>query len=98
MEFEVCQKCPDYFKMGPPIPANQRGELNRQKTNNELNNKSVRDLDLNVRAINALFRNSIWTVGEVLKRTPEELLKLRFFGPTSLGELREALYKEGINF
>lgn len=31
LEFAICQTCPDYDKMGEPIPASERGWIKRRK-------------------------------------------------------------------
>ena len=48
-------------------------------------------LDLSVRAYNCLRRSGLMTVGQVLERTEEELLKLRNFGRKAYDEMRDRL-------
>lgn len=51
-------------------------------------------LDLSVRAYNCLRRSGLMTVGQVLERTEDELLKLRNFGRKSYDELRDRLIEQ----
>ena len=48
-------------------------------------------LDLSVRAYSCLRRSGLTTVGQVLERTEEELLKLRNFGRKAYDEMRDRL-------
>jgi len=58
--------------------------------------KSVRDLDLSVRASNALEGNGIDTLGNLIERTEPDLLKLRNFGATTLTEVKTRLEALGL--
>ena len=60
------------------IPPEQRALLERP----------VIDLNLSVRSRKCLSRLGIATIGEVVSRTPDELLSVRNFGVTSLNEIR----------
>lgn len=63
------------------IPPEQRAMLERPVT----------DLNLSVRSRKCLSRLGITTIGEVVSRTPDELLSVRNFGVTSLNEIRQKL-------
>jgi len=52
------------------------------KTND---NRPISELDLSVRAENALLRNGINTIGELREKTPLQLLRLQWLGEKSLG-------------
>jgi DNA-directed RNA polymerase subunit alpha len=54
-------------------------------------NKPVSDLNLSVRARKCMNRLNISTLGELVKRTADELLEAKNFGMTSLTEVREKL-------
>jgi len=58
--------------------------------------KSVRELDLSVRASNALEGNGIDTLGDLIARTEADLLKLRNFGATTLKEVTTRLEALGL--
>ncbi len=53
--------------------------------------RPVADLNLSVRSRKCLARLGINTLGEVISRTPDELLSVRNFGVTSLNEIRQKL-------
>ncbi len=53
--------------------------------------RPVADLDLSVRARKCMNRLGIQTIGELVRRTADELLECKNFGVTSLKEIREKL-------
>lgn len=57
----------------------------------ELLNRSVEELELSVRSSNCLRRANIKTLGELVARTEQEMLKYRNFGKQSLKEITEIL-------
>lgn len=61
-----------------------------------LMNKLVVDLNLSVRSRKCMSRLNIQTVGQLVSRTPDELLASRNFGVTSLNEIRLKLGEIGI--
>ena len=56
----------------------------------------ISELNLSVRARKCMSRLGITTIGEVVQRTPDELLSSRNFGVTSLNEVRNKLGEIGI--
>ncbi len=56
-----------------------------------LMNRPISDLNLSVRSRKCMTRLSIQTIGQILQRTPDELLASRNFGVTSLNEIRAKL-------
>ena len=58
----------------------------------------VSALDLSVRASNALEAEGIQTVGELVRRTEEQLLKLKNFGRTSVKEVEKKLQALELSF
>ncbi len=54
-------------------------------------NQPISDLNLSVRARKCMTRLGIMTIGELLQKTPDELLGSRNFGVTSLNEIRARL-------
>lgn len=53
--------------------------------------RPVSDLNLSVRARKCMARLSITTLGELIQRSPDELLATKNFGVTSLNEIRQQL-------
>ncbi len=58
--------------------------------------KGIEELDLSVRALNSLHNESIKTIGELVTRTDEDLLKFKNFGRKSLEEIKAALANFGL--
>ncbi len=56
----------------------------------------VGDLNLSVRSRKCMTRLGITTVGELLNRTPDELLSAKNFGVTSLNEIRAKLTEHNL--
>jgi DNA-directed RNA polymerase subunit alpha len=57
----------------------------------------IESLDLTVRSSNCLESNHILTVGELVRMTEADLLKIRSFGKTSLREIRRKLADMGLS-
>ena len=53
--------------------------------------RSVTDLNLSVRARKCMSRLNIQTIGELIRKTADEMLDCKNFGVTSLNEIREKL-------
>jgi DNA-directed RNA polymerase subunit alpha len=58
---------------------------------------SIESLDLTVRSYNCLESNHIQTVGQLVKMTEADLLKIRSFGKTSLREILRKLSDMGLS-
>jgi len=63
----------------------------------ELLSRSVEELELSVRASNCLRRANIKTLGDLVRRTEQEMLKYRNFGKQSLKEINEILAGMGLH-
>jgi DNA-directed RNA polymerase subunit alpha len=57
----------------------------------------IEALDFTVRSNNCLESNHIVTVGQLVKMTESDLLKIRSFGKTSLREIRRKLADMGLS-
>lgn len=57
---------------------------------------NVEELELSVRSANCLRSANITTLGELVKRTEQEMLKTRNFGKKSLNEIKEKLIAYGL--
>jgi DNA-directed RNA polymerase subunit alpha len=63
---------------------------------NDLLDKSISELELSVRAKKALENLGVLTVGQLVAKTEDELLKCKNFGVTSLNEIKQALTNVGL--
>ncbi len=59
-------------------------------------NRPIAELSLSVRARKCMIRLGITTIGELLRRTGDDLLECKNFGVTSLNEVREKLAGLGL--
>ncbi len=58
--------------------------------------RPISDLNLSVRARKCMIRLGINTIGELVRRTGDDLLECKNFGVTSLNEVREKLTLQGL--
>jgi DNA-directed RNA polymerase subunit alpha len=58
--------------------------------------RPISDLNLSVRARKCMVRLGISTIGELLRKTGDDLLECKNFGVTSLNEVREKLTQHGL--
>lgn len=63
------------------------GIFAQNNTKQETLNMSIEELELSVRSYNCLKRAGIRTVGDIVSRTPEEMMKVRNLGRNSLNEV-----------
>ena len=61
-----------------------------------LMDRPIADLNLSVRARKCMVRLGLTTIGELLRRTGDDLLECKNFGVTSLNEVREKLTLQGM--
>ena len=61
-------------------------------------NMSIEEFDLKCRASNCLKRAGISTVGELIKKTEEDMMKIKNLGKKSLKEVKEKLAEKGLKF
>ncbi len=57
----------------------------------------IEDLELSERPNNCLKRARIDTIGQLLEKTPDDLMAITNFGPTSLDEINEKLDERGLS-
>ena len=62
----------------------------------ELHGLPITDLNLSVRARKCTTKLGIGTIGDLVRRTAEDLLECKNFGVTSLNEVRERLAERGL--
>jgi DNA-directed RNA polymerase subunit alpha len=58
----------------------------------------IDDLELSVRSVNSLKNSAIRSLGDLVRQTEEQILKVKNFGKKSLSEIALLLEREGLNF
>ncbi len=89
-----------YFEMGEETVAGQLEAVQEEVIDEELVNKldmPIQELELSVRASNCLESTKVETVGQLVKMTDADLLKIRSFGKTSLREIKRKLADIGLS-
>jgi DNA-directed RNA polymerase subunit alpha len=74
-----------------PVPSTLNEELLEKLRT------SIAELELSVRAANCLREAKIHTIGDLVQKNPQELLKYRNFGKKSLAEIDELLHSMGLS-
>ncbi|HUV39354.1 MAG TPA: DNA-directed RNA polymerase subunit alpha [Planctomycetota bacterium] len=91
-----------YFEIGREMQEEQIGEeVERGPVDDALAQKlnmEISQLQLSVRANNCLESENIVTVGQLVKFTESQILKVRNFGKTSLKEVKIKLNELGLTF
>jgi DNA-directed RNA polymerase subunit alpha len=59
-------------------------------------NRPIADLNLSVRARKCMVRLGLNTIGELIRKTGDDLLECKNFGVTSLNEVRDKLTQMGL--
>ncbi|MFM8636077.1 MAG: DNA-directed RNA polymerase subunit alpha C-terminal domain-containing protein [Planctomycetia bacterium] len=75
-----------------PVPVPEEPSADEQ----EIYSASINDLNLSVRARKCMTKLGINTIGELVRRTGEDLMECKNFGVTSLNEVREKLSERGL--
>lgn len=81
--------------------TSELGSLMEENTHENMGsiiNMSIDDLDLTVRSYNCLKRAGISTVEELVKKTEDEMSKVRNLGKKSLKEVKEKLAELNLSF
>jgi DNA-directed RNA polymerase subunit alpha len=77
------------------VPAEPAADVERLRV---LFDRSIDDCGLSVRSINSLKNSSVRTLGDLVRNTEEQLLKVRNVGEKAVAEIAELLLREGLNF
>jgi DNA-directed RNA polymerase subunit alpha len=93
-----------YFELGSDVASDDAiaalREASRATIDPDLQQKlsmTVQELDLSVRANNCLESAKIQNVRDLVKKTDQDLLKVRSFGKTSLREVKRRLADMGLS-
>ncbi|MDR1376498.1 MAG: DNA-directed RNA polymerase subunit alpha [Synergistaceae bacterium] len=85
------------LRSGIPI-ADTDTAFSRKNAGGELEflSRPVRDLELSIRSENCLLRGGIHTIGDLLQKSRDDLLKIRNLGKISLKEIGDKLDSSGL--
>jgi DNA-directed RNA polymerase subunit alpha len=90
----------EYEEEEEDAPSFAQGELvhsiNEEPVFNSNLLKSVEELELSVRSYNCLKNASIKTIGDLVQKTEQEMLRTKNFGRKSLNEIKEILNGMGL--
>lgn len=85
------------------LPSGERSEQVQEDSSEEAKSqinqhlfRSVNELELSVRAANCLKNANIKSIGELVQRSENEMLKTKNFGKKSLNEIKEVLAEMGL--
>ncbi len=84
---------------GDPATSSQEEDtetLIKGTGENAFLSRPVRDLELSIRSENCLLRGGIHTMGDLVNKTREDLLKIRNLGKISLREIEDKMEKLGL--
>ena len=81
------------FEWVKPSPKETEKETEKEDAYLQL---SVAELELSVRSLNGLQSAKIETIGDLVQRTEEDIMRLRFLGRKSLREIKQALAVIGL--
>jgi DNA-directed RNA polymerase subunit alpha len=84
------------------LAAKRRPEIDKEileknKDKQDVLRLPVSQLELSARPRACLEKAHITTIGELISKTPEELLSVKNFGQVSLNEIRQKLAKYGLS-
>lgn len=96
---EIGKHYPDNPEFRPvSLPAEEEvADEVEESVEEGLLSRGVRDLELSIRSENCLLRGGIHTIGDLLSRSRDSLLKIRNLGKISLSEIEEKLAKMGLS-
>ena len=79
-----------------PGPGPDRSFTRQSVGDSDFMNRPVRELELSIRSENCLLRGGIHTIGDLLQKSRDDLLKIRNLGKISLKEIGEKLDDVGL--
>jgi len=87
------------FGRVPMVVAQGNGDAGHDAARlRDLLAKPIDECGLSVRSINSLKNSSINTLGDLVRYSEEDMLKVKNVGEKALGEIAELLRREGLNF
>lgn len=101
---EIQKRCPDAetaSSLDEPDSASlpeHFGQVSESESQvSSLLSHGVRELELSIRSENCLLRGGIHTIGDLVSRTRDDLLKIRNLGKISLREIEEKMAKNNLS-
>lgn len=92
----------DHFYIFINFTEENEEETEEKKSDNdklqEYLSRNIDELELSVRSYNCLKNANIRSIGELVSRTEQEMLKTKNFGRKSLQEIKEILASMGLHF
>ena len=90
-EYDLCDECwASFYRWVNNVPENRDAN-----TVNEEDSEKIDELELSVRAYDALYRAGIKTIDDLCKLTETELRKIKNIGKVSAEEVITALTEKG---
>ncbi len=87
------------FGRVPMVAATGNGDSGQDTARlRDLLAKPIDECGLSVRSINSLKNSNINTLGDLVRYSEEDMLKVKNVGEKALGEIAELLRREGLNF
>jgi DNA-directed RNA polymerase subunit alpha len=87
------------FGRVPMVAAQGNGDAGQDAARlRDLLAKPIDECGLSVRSINSLKNSNINTLGDLVRYSEEDMLKVKNVGEKALGEIAELLRREGLNF
>jgi DNA-directed RNA polymerase subunit alpha len=88
----------DLFITFPEPEEEEEVEVKKEdRKTDEILNKSLEEVELSVRSANCLKEGRIKTIGQLVRKSEGELLKMRNFGKKSVEEIKEILKSYGLS-
>ena len=86
-------------ELGVEFSSGEDEEENASMPSGDIDEKiSILDLGFELRTRNCLWRAGIYTLGDLVSRTPEDMMKVRNLGRKSLEEVCEKMKELGVEF
>lgn len=83
---------PEVIELASELVSEEEKEKSEKE---KILNKTIEELDFSVRSYNCLKKSSINTLKDLIKYSPEEIIKIKNLGKKSLDEIKEKINKYG---
>jgi len=86
-----------FVELSDEVNATEIMEKKEESGKDKVLEMTIEELDLSVRAFNCLKRAGVNSVGDLINKSPEEMMKVRNLGKKSLEEVMSKLEALGFN-